>query len=307
MPPIAQPPNPVARTKGLAELAAAYLDERFVAPADLVDDFNPEKLLALGAGTAHIGGDPASTGPFYAFVTRPNLNITEGGPAWSKLGLGTPTGPAALVKQLTGGVGLIPLLTNLCESYDAQDLSLDVHGIAEGWNGAKQTTPKNTLASRQDGHVQLAYQEWSGAPVTLLHKIWVDYIDAVTMGYLAPTEATMAGRVLDFAVSIYTFQLLPDAATIEFGARYTGAFPTAAPFSQWAGRLGNAEGIKVTIPYAYSFYEPMDAAIFAEFATSAGDSGPVVSRTYPWPGKLPPTRQAWYLTFPDAPVKPAGV
>ena len=86
-------------------------------------------------------------------------------------------------------------------------------------------------------------------------------------------------RVLDFACSIYYFQTLPDAQTIEFGVRFTGCFPTAVPFSPWNARLGNSEGVKVSVPYTYAYMEPMEPRIFMEFNSSAGSSGVSVGET----------------------------
>ena len=253
----------------------AFYEKRNPKPSDLLSTFNPQRLHAHGYGTEGIGGDPASTGPFYVFVTRPDLNL--GTDAAKKfLGIGQPTAPEPIAKLLQGGAGLIKLITNLAEGYSVQDVNLDTYAIGENWEGAKLSTPKSTLNSRQDGTIQLEFQEYSGLPITALHKIWIDYIEAVTKGILNPKYDSpnyIGQRILDYACSIYVFQTQPDGETIEFGARFTGAFPTAIPFSPWAGKVGNSEGVKVTVPYVYSFMEPMDPAIFAEFNVSAGKHG----------------------------------
>jgi hypothetical protein len=114
-----------------------------------------------------------------------------------------------------GASGVIKLLTNLCESYSVSDIALDTHSIGEAWDGAKLVTPKSTLNSKQDGTLQLEFQEWSGLPITTLHRFWVDYIEAVTRGILSPKANPnyILYRILDYACSIYAFQLLPDAST----------------------------------------------------------------------------------------------
>jgi hypothetical protein len=122
--------------------------------------------------------------------------------------------------------------------------------------------------------MQIEYQEWSGLPVTLLHKVWVDYAEAVSRGNIAPktTPDYIKLRQLDHAVAIYAFQCLPDATTVEWGAKWTGCIPTAIPTSSWAGQIGGHDVIKVTVPYSYAFYEPLDAAIFADFNIASGAS-----------------------------------
>jgi hypothetical protein len=256
----------------------SFYDTRYIKPGDLLDKLNPQRLKAKGQGTTGIGGDPAATGPFYIFITKPDINI-ETDAAKTLLGIGQPTAPEALSKLLTngGGSGIIKLLTNLAEGIGVQDVVLDTTSVGEGWDGAKLALPKSTLNSRQDGSLQIEYQEWSGLPITILHKLWIDYIEAVTKGSLTPKYSGAVNyitqRILDYACSIYYFQTLPDARTIEFGVRFTGCFPTAVPYSPWNAKLGNSEGVKVSVPYTYSFMEPMDPAIFTEFNISAGSSG----------------------------------
>jgi hypothetical protein len=283
------------------------LNSRFVTPSDLIDTFNPERLSAHGAGGPGIGPDPASTGPFYVFVTTPDLNLDDKD-AGLKLGIGTPTAPLAIARKLTGASGFIKLLTNMAESYSVQDIVMDVHQIADGWDGSRLTVPKHTLNSRQDGTVQIEYAEWSGTPVTTLHKVWVDYIEAVTKGFIYPKQDSVkryiTGTILDYASSIYCFQLRADGRTIEFGMRYTGCFPTAIPYSPWSGRVGNPEGIKVTVPYAYSYLEVMDMAIFGDFNRAAGGAGVVISVETP-PGAV---RSTLCLNFSEGKrLTPDGV
>jgi hypothetical protein len=266
-------------TTATTDLTSFYKN-RFISPSELISTYNPQRLGVYGLGTDGIGGDPASTGPFYVFVTKPDTNILSDA-ARKYFGIGQPTAPENIATLLTNGgaSGVIKLLTNLCESYSVSDIALDTHSIGEAWDGAKLVTPKSTLNSKQDGTLQLEFQEWSGLPITTLHRFWVDYIEAVTRGILSPKANPnyILYRILDYACSIYAFQLLPDASTIEFGVRFTGCFPTSIPLSQNSGKLGNSESIKVSVPYAYSYMEAMDPAIFYEFNTSAANTGVSIS------------------------------
>ena len=251
-----------------------FLTQRYLTSSELLSTFNPERLHAHGEDSTGIGSDPAASGPFYVFVTRPDLNVLDAA-ASKMLGVGSPMAPNVLAEHLSGGTGFIKLLTNLAQGFQSQDVVLDVYQVAEGWDGAKVTVPKSTLNSRQDGTIQLEFDEHVGTPVTLLHKIWVDYIEAVTRGALFPKTAPdyVKNRVLDYAVAIYCFQTLPDGQTIQFAMKLTGAFPTAVPFSAFKGQVGATEAIRVTVPYAYSYMEAMDNAIFSEFNKAAGGTG----------------------------------
>ena len=270
-------PNPNGRISDIH----SFLDARFVSPSQLINEFNPKRLTAHGLGGEGIGSDHAATGPFYIFITRPDINLGSESDrkAEALLGLGKPTAPRKIAELLTGGTGVIKLLTNMAESYSAQDVTLDTTSIAETLIGAKLTAPKHTLNSRQDGSFQIDYVEFSGLPVTLLHKIWVDYIEAVTNGLLQPKLEPnyIHKRILDYACSIYVFQLLPDGETIEFGMRLTGVYPTAIPYSSWAGRIGGYDAVKVSVPYTYAYMEPMEYRIFDEFKDSVDSSGVSIS------------------------------
>lgn len=277
----ASPPQAAGTVVSDGAKLQQILRDRHTTPRELLDVFNPARVRAHGIGTDGIGGDPASTGPFYVFFTTPDLNI-DAAATKKMLGIGQPTAPDALARKLTGGgaSGLIKLLTNLCESYNAQDVTLDTSPAAEAWDGAKLNVPKGTLTSRQDGTLQLEFQEWSGTPVTLMHKMWVDYIEAVTQGSVAPKNENPSyinNFVLDYAISIFAFHLMPDGETVEYGVKFTGCYPTAVPFSSWSGKLGASENIKVTIPYTYAFMEPMDSAIFYEFAAASTNDGVTMS------------------------------
>ena len=254
--------------------ATPFLSQRYLTSSELLNTFNPERLHAHGDDSPGIGADPATSGPFYVFVTSPDLNVLD--PAAAKvLGVGSPMAPNALVRHLTGGSGFVRLLTNLVQGFQSQDIVLDVYQVAEGWDGAKVTVPKSTLNSRQDGTIQFEFDEHVGTPVTLLHKAWVDYIEAVTRGTLFPKDVPnyIQNRVLDYAVAIYCFQTLQDGRTIQFAMKLTGAFPTAVPFSAFKGQVGPAEAIRVTVPYAYSYMEVMDNVIFSEFNKAAAGTG----------------------------------
>lgn len=267
------PSNPTDQRA--SSLLAKLKETRFLTSSELLTTLNPERLHVSGAGAPGIGADPATSGPFYVFITRPDLNIAAAN-AKDVLGVGSPMMPSAIAEQLTGGTGVVKLLTNLCEGFQAQDAVMDTMTIGEGWDGSKMTTPKNTLNSLQNGTIQLEFEEMVGTPVTLTHKLWVDYIDAVTRGTIWPKESGpeyVTRRVLDYAVSIYCFQTLPDASTIQFGMKLTGCFPTAVPYSAFRGQRGPSEAIKVTVPYAYSYMEAMDNVIFSEFSNTAAGSG----------------------------------
>ena len=235
----------------------------FWTPEGMIDEFNPHRRTPLGL-------DPSIHGPAYVFISRPDLNIGTDeaiGSVDRYLGLGTPSAPLRIRNHLTrrAGNGFIPLLTNTCLSFPHQDITLDTMDMWENWSANKMTLPKDTVSSRQGGQVSLEFQEYTGAPVSLMMRIWVEYIDGVSKGRFYPHEDYLNDRVLDYSVAIYVFLLEPDGFTIEWGSKYTGCFPAAVPGSAFSTNIGGADGVKVSVPFNYSYYETMDPALFVDF------------------------------------------
>ena len=255
-----------------------FMKSRFVTAADMMDKFNPHRVGTFGHGSTIMGADPASSGPFYLFFTRPDINI-ETEAAKRHIGIAPEVLPIELLRQLTGGAGMIKLLTNCAESHSFEDMILDTTPIAENWEGAKLQVPKSTLNSRQDGTIQIPFSDYAGSPVIKMHHGWVSYIEHVTRGNINPKYGSgtspnyISLRTLDYAISIYAFQLSADGETIELGARYTGCYPTGVPLSAWQGKIGPGEKISLTIPYTFSYVEALEVSIYNEFSAVAKSSG----------------------------------
>ena len=234
----------------------------------MVEQFNPHRRVPIDL-------DPSIHGPAYVFVSRPDLNIgvdgEDRGNVDSYLGTGTPIAPNILRKQLSGN-GFIPLLTNTCLTFPHQDVTLDTIDLWENWSANRMTLPKDTVSSRQGGQVALEFQEFTGAPVSLLIRLWVEYIDGVTKGRFYPKDRYLNDRILDYCCCIYVFLLEPDGFTIEWGSKYTGCFPASIPGSAFTSSTIPGEGVKVSVPFTYSYYETMDPSIIGDFNASQGSS-----------------------------------
>ena len=250
---------------------------RNTTPGDLITKLNPFRFKAHGYGNNTIGSDPAVTGPFHVFFTRPDCNLSTDA-ARNRLGIGTPMVSNGIADLLMngGGGGLNKMLSNLVEGYDIPDMVLDTTAVGETWVGAKMQIGKSTLNSIQDGTATFEFLEYSGLPVTQLNNLHVQYIEAVTRGHLNPKYNSpnyINQRILDYAISIYLFMCAPDGITIEFGARLTGVYPIGVPYSSFPGRKGPSEAIKVRVPFYYSYMEAMNPSIFNEFTAVAQSSG----------------------------------
>ena len=108
--------------------------------------------------------------------------------------------------------------------------------------------------------------------ITLLHKVWVDYINAVKINRISPSRGTSSDstdyileKKVDYASSVYYFLLDADGCTIKYYAKYTGVFPTNVPYSAMSFKLGESNIKKLSIQYQYSFKEDLNPEILDEF------------------------------------------
>jgi len=261
------------------------LNEKFASPDGLFDNFNyldkfPRATVNGKFSTPSdlpITGDYAQKGPFYIFMTTPDLNIDEltgktevdkdsAKKAKDLLGIGHPTSPSYLVNSLNGTKPFIHLLTNLAQGASLSDISLDTIDIGENWDRARMVYPKDSINSRQASTFSIEYNELKGLPLLLLHKLWLDYIEAIAKGELSPKAFYLDNRMIDYASSLFIFTTEPDGMTIEACAKYTGVYPVSISFSGLdMNKQLSYESITVSITYSYNYYEVFLPVLLNEF------------------------------------------
>jgi len=265
----------------------AILKEVHTSPEDMLEKYNVTRKSVLqdhrsGSGGGQIAMDPLIFGPSYFFMVKTDANIGGGGLGVEQvrgaLAVGTPTFPEWLASQLyssgspTNHTRFMRLLTNSATRISSSDIVMDTHEVGETWDGAKQTLAKLTLASRQSLTFQVEYNEYTGAPISNLHWAWIKYTEGVVKGRLLAREENVLGRIIDYATAAFLFVTAPDGKTVEFGCKWTGVFPTAAPFSAFEASQNPGSAVTVSIPYAASYVEPNEDIIFRDFNTIAGGS-----------------------------------
>ena len=240
-------------------------------------DYNPNKPDFYGV-------DPLAYGPSYVFMTKPDLNISgstneirlnqkylEIEPDSSKNIFNS----FELVNSLSSGSSgssenpgapdWIYLVTNMAENIPSTDISIDVHDIGDNWIGAKMPMPNHTLQSRQNGSLSIQYEEFSGTPILLLHKLWIDYMEAVGKGTVIAKKFYTSSKLLDYSVSIFAVVCSPDGTTIEGISKYTGCFPTSIPTSILAGERSRSGNVAVDITYQFTYFESMSKRLITDF------------------------------------------
>lgn len=258
----------------------SIVSTQFESVKTMFEGFNTERKLTY-ADTADEGygsGDPLVNGTFHVFITVPDLNLdprTKTGKAnRGFLGIGSPFARLVLAEQLyqSGRLGgnFIKLFSNTALNAPFQDINVDTSEVSENWDGIKLTIAKDHNASTQSGTLSLRLRELDGNPNINTLNIWHNYIIAVTKGMVSPSAKNLDNRILDYAASMYVFSLAADNTTINYAAKYSGVFPTGVPAAAGSNEMGgNSAVVELDVPFAFNFYETMNAAILEDFNRSS--------------------------------------
>lgn len=189
-----------------------------------------------------------------------------------------------VLRGLKGGSGFVNFITNLAENFETQDQTLETFNASETFRGYKLTLPSSSVESRAGGTFSINYHETRNMEVTVFHKIWVDYIEAIRLGTIVPSNSSIRRYnrnnvknrgYIDYMNSCYYFLLDADGKTIKYYAKYTGVFPTNVPFNTFNWELGNNTLKKLSITYAYNFKEDMNPEILKEFNYVSGTTNKI--------------------------------
>ena len=235
------------------------------------------------------GQDYLSSGVAYAFFTRPHLNLLRNknilDPFLRSVKEANNNSVAHKLMcdldGLQGGSGnssFIKVLTNSIESFECKDTVLKTREVGETFLGDKMSWGDTSIESTGPDTFTIEYTEYSDMSITLLHKIWLDYINAVKIDKIRPYRANKKNKAdndaadyilekkLDYASSMYYFLTDADGTTIKYFAKYTGVFPISVPYSAMSFKLGESSVKKLSVQYQYSFKEDMNPEILEEFA-----------------------------------------
>lgn len=211
----------------------------------------------------------------YIFFTKPDLNILDDtgkvrdqAAALYSLRDIMRSRDIAYVQSLKMNYG--PTFINLLSSYatniDVVDVEMKPRTTSETSTNWKIMYGFRTSESRAANSLSINYGDDRNLAVYKTHKIWIEYINAVSLGLIDPKREYILKRVLDYAASIYYFLVSEDGETIIYYAKFTGVFPTNVPDSAYSWAEGDeSKNRNYQIHYQYSFYEPMNPMIINDF------------------------------------------
>lgn len=176
-----------------------------------------------------------------------------------------------LTSELTEHNDFMPYLVGRTESLQIPDLSVKNYYITQPFTGLSLPYAGHVLESMSGGGgtFDITFREDAEFKVHKLFQTWLHYIDGVTRNMFSPMDNHIANNIIDYATSVYCITCKPDAETIIYWTKYTGAFPINNPNSDTSFNLRGSVNNRVSISFAYFLAEALDPLILVDFNKNA--------------------------------------
>ena len=159
----------------------------------------------------------------------------------------------------------LPIFTNMTKSFTPGDLTLDTIEAFRNRDGFFYTLPKSTTMSEASSTISLSVTETDNLDFLKMLTLWVNYIKNISNGTFIANSEMIRQNMIDYMSSIYFFVVGPDGRTLKYWSRYTGAYPTAVPYSSLGYNKGSINHVELDVPFTYTFKEEMDPRILEDF------------------------------------------
>lgn len=163
------------------------------------------------------------------------------------------------------GNNFLPIITNLTNNFEAQDVNLETIDSFETKQGYRMTLPTFTTASEAAGQFSIEFNESTNLDITKITGLWVNYINYISDGTFSANPEYVKARIIDYMSSLYYFVLDQDGKTIKYWSRYTGCYPTNIPYGNLSYSRGQTELHTVNINFNYTLKEDMKLEILEDF------------------------------------------
>jgi len=255
------------------------LQERYRDEVNIYNYYNPYRIKE--------NVEPFQGGFPIIFMTTPGMNIFESdnkvfesllvsNPVFSFLADTDPYILRQLQFYSTGGGTTSPfikLLTNRFKGMILKDFNMKTMEDYENYQGWKQILPASTNDNfTAEASLNISFSESKNLDVTKIMYAWMNYIEAVRLGYHEPAQITRDNRILDFTSSIYFFLLDFDMRTILYFCKYTGVYPINIPLSNLVmGDILTKAPVDTNITFAYQYKEELNPQIIYDFNLISND------------------------------------
>lgn len=165
-----------------------------------------------------------------------------------------------------GMTPFIPIVSNLSFGISGiKDVILEKYEYDGDQAGNKTADPMGTDESQSSGECTIQYIDNSNLGVTILHHIWMNYMDKIGKGLMIPDIELQKQLIYDYMSSIYWFVTGPDGFSIKLYGKLTGVFPLNVAVSGLIPERGQPVDPKSSFNYHYNHSEYMNPEILYDF------------------------------------------
>jgi len=230
----------------------------------------------------------------YVFIVRPDLNIldTHGNKLVSitntqrETGYYPNTSPSKdpffiymrkdhpnMLRSISGdemsGHDFISYLVGRTESLQIPDYQVKDYNINQPYTNFNLPYASHAIASTTGGQVEVTFRDDKDLRIHKMIQAWLYYIDGVTRNVFGPRLKYIQNNKFDYMCSIYYMLCGPDATTLKYWHKFTGAFPILAPNSGLSFNLRGKIESQMSVTFAYFYQEPMNLASLYDFNKNA--------------------------------------
>lgn len=221
----------------------------------------------------------------HVFFVRPDLNLfrnnneditqlsksIEANPFFSFVWKNDPDLVRSLILNSNSRHQFNMYLSNKVTSFETSDEYIGIENNGKTFLGHQITYGKDSIESKTASELNLKFDDDKFCHTYILNKLWMEYINLVSRGSIAPNPRNILDKVLDYTSAIYYIVTAEDGETIIFWSKYYGVFPSAAPSSQfsWDGEMIQGP-MSYSLKYQYSFKEDFNPATLLEFNKNSG-------------------------------------
>jgi hypothetical protein len=224
----------------------------------------------------------------FVFMTRPNLNLWEKDKDTNKLtgGMNEDLKKLPTFKYIArlGELGnnimrslsywaigtLMPtpwlsVISNQATGYAPIDKKMDFTEVGETFHGSKLFYAKANYEHKIADTITIPFNERRDLSLYYTLRMWIDYMNAIYLGFAKPYKEHFFNNELDYAVALYYITTDETMENILYWEKLTGVFPLLVPdsFFNWESS-STGKDMTHNIPFAYSFRTTMDEFHLAE-------------------------------------------
>ena len=225
----------------------------------------------------------------YIFMTRPDCNLIDNfGVLYNEVKRDPvienvyKTRPHVLKNLIAHGVAdrsspyyipgnhrFMPMITSRCDSLQLPNTELRTSSLQQPYTRYTQHYGLHT-AGHTGIEFTMNFREFSDLSIHYLMTTWIHYVNDVMKGVFNPKHEYIIQNRADYMVSIYDIMCAPDATSILYWVKITGAFPTENDNSDLSFNLHGRSGNQISIPFVAYRIDPIHPYSLIDFNFNAG-------------------------------------